>query len=39
MLEASHHDFHRTAAFLLAIRRVGEAALSRGGTRESIDLG
>jgi glutamate dehydrogenase (NAD(P)+) len=29
----------RTAAFLLAVRRVGQAALSRRGTRESIDLG
>jgi glutamate dehydrogenase (NAD(P)+) len=29
----------RTAAFLLAVRRVGQAALSRRGIRESIDLG
>ena len=29
MLEASHHDFHRAAAFLFAVRRTGE----------SIDLG
>jgi glutamate dehydrogenase (NAD(P)+) len=29
----------RTAAFVLAVRRVGQAALSRRGIRESIDLG
>jgi glutamate dehydrogenase (NAD(P)+) len=29
----------RTAAFVLAIQRVGRAALSRRGVREAIDLG
>jgi glutamate dehydrogenase (NAD(P)+) len=29
----------RTAAFVLAIQRVGKAALSRRGVRETIDLG
>ncbi len=29
----------RTASFLLAVRRVGEAALSRRSVREPIDLG
>jgi len=29
----------RTAAFVLAIQRVGRAALSRRGVRETVDLG
>ena len=29
----------RTAAFVLAIQRVGRAALARHGTREEIDFG
>jgi glutamate dehydrogenase (NAD(P)+) len=36
--EAKNTDL-RTAAFVLAIQRVGRAALSRRGVRETIDLG
>jgi glutamate dehydrogenase (NAD(P)+) len=36
--EAKNTDL-RTAAFVLAIQRVGRAALSRRGIREAIDLG